>query len=91
MRIMLVLPVLLLGACQVSKDNANNTVSVSLNEEVAANTAADVGNVAENVATAVGNDVKTEGARVENHVDADNTRSSTTTTTTTTNSTTNHQ
>ena len=67
MRIMLVLPVLLLGACQVSKDNANNTVSVTLNEEVAANAASDVGNVAQNVATAVSNDVKTEGARVENH------------------------
>ena len=46
MRIILILPVLLLGACQVSKDDANNTVSVTLNEDVAANTAADVGNTA---------------------------------------------
>jgi hypothetical protein len=88
MRIIFVLPVLLLGACQVSKDNANNTVSVTMNEEVAANAAKDVGNTVENVATAVGNDVKTEGARVENKVDADKTKNSTTTTTTTTNTTT---
>jgi hypothetical protein len=70
MRIMFILPVLLLGACQVSKDDANNTVSVTFNQDVAANAAADVGNTVENVATAVGNDVKTEGARVENKIDS---------------------
>jgi hypothetical protein len=71
MRAMFILPALLLGACQVSKDDANNTVSVTLNEEVAANTAADVGNTVENVAATVGNEVKTEGDRLENRVDAD--------------------
>ena len=90
MRIMFILPVLLLGACQVSKDDANNTVSVTFNQDVAANTAADVGNTVENVATAVSNDVKTEGARVENRVDADKSTSSTTTTTTTNTSTNRH-
>ena len=38
------IPLLLLGACQVSKDDNNDTVSVTYNEDVAANAAADVGN-----------------------------------------------
>jgi hypothetical protein len=88
MRIMLVLPVLLLGACQVSKDDANNTVSVTLNEDVAANTAADITNTAQNVAADVGNEAKETGDKISNKVDADKT-SSNTTTTTTTNTTTN--
>ena len=89
MRIMFILPVLLLGACQVSKDDANNTVSVTLNEDVAANTAADVGNTVENVASDIGNEAKSTGAKIENRVDADKATNSTTTTTTTTNSSTN--
>jgi len=84
MRMILILPVLLLGACQVSKDDANNTVSVTLNEDVAANTAADVGNTVENVASDVGNEAKETGDKISNRVDADNTSSNTTTTTTTT-------
>jgi hypothetical protein len=88
MRIMLVLPVLLLGACQVSKDDANNTVSVTLNEDVAANTAADITNTAQNVAADVGNEAKETGDKISNKVDADKTNSATTTTTTT-NTTTN--
>jgi hypothetical protein len=64
MRIALALPLLLLGACQVSK--GENEVSVTYNEDVAANAAADVGNTLENVAGDIGNDVKTEGAKVQN-------------------------
>jgi hypothetical protein len=88
--ITLALPLLLLGGCNVSKDNANNTVSVTLNEEKAANTAADVGNTVQNIAADVGNEVKTEGGRVQNRVDSDK-KTTTTTTTTTTNSSTNKQ
>ncbi len=66
MRIALALPLLLLGACQVSK--GDNEVSVTYNEDVAANAAADVGNTLENVAGDIGNDVKTEGAKVQNKV-----------------------
>ena len=80
MRIILILPVLLLGACQVSKDNANNTVSVTLNEDVAANTAADIANTAQNVAADVGNEAKSTGEKIDNKVDADKTTNSTTTT-----------
>jgi hypothetical protein len=84
MRIMLVLPVLLLGACQVSKDDANNTVSVTFNQDVAANTAADI----QNVASDVGNEAKETGDKISNKVDGEKTTNSSTTTTTT-NTTTN--
>ena len=66
MRILIALPLLALGACQVSKDNANNTVSVTFNQEVAANATEDVGNFAENVGTAIGNDVKKTGDKIQN-------------------------
>jgi hypothetical protein len=66
MRIALVIPLLLLGACQVSK--GNNEVSVTYNSDVAENAAADVGNTAENIAADIGNDVKTEGAKVQEKV-----------------------
>lgn len=66
MRMILALPLLLLGACQVSKDDANNTVSVTYNEEVAANTAADVANTAQNIASDIGNDVERTTDKVQN-------------------------
>jgi hypothetical protein len=69
MRILMALPLLFLGACQVSKDDANNTVSVTYNEEVGANTAEDVGNVAENIASDIGNDVQNTGEKIQNKVD----------------------
>ena len=47
MRILLAVPLLLLGACQVSKDD--NSTTVSFNQDVAENAAADAGNFAENV------------------------------------------
>src|SRR4051794_8620769 len=66
MRILIALPLLALCACQVSKDDANNTVSVTFNQEVAANATEDVGNFAENVGGAVVNDVKKTGDKVQN-------------------------
>ena len=73
MRILIALPALLaLTACQVSKDEANDTVSVTYNEDVAANAVDDVGNTAENVAEAIGNDVQKAADKVENtDVDVD--------------------
>jgi hypothetical protein len=68
MRIALALPLLLLGACQVSKDDANGTTSVTYNSDVAENAAADVGNTAENIAADIGNDVKATGDKIENKV-----------------------
>ena len=64
--------ILLLSACQVSKDDANDTVSVTYNEDVAANAAADVANTAENVAADVSNGVDAAGERLDNtDVDVD--------------------
>jgi hypothetical protein len=60
--------VLALAACQVSKDDANGTTSVTYNGDVAQNAAADIGNTAQNIAADIGNDVKTEGGKVENKI-----------------------
>jgi hypothetical protein len=68
MRIILAIPLLLLGACQVNKDDANGTTSVTYNSDVAENAAADVGNTAENIAADIGNDVKATGDKIENKV-----------------------
>lgn len=103
MRIALALPVCValaaLGACQVSKDDANGTTSVTYNSDLAQNTAADIGNTAQNIGADIANDVQKTGDKIENkvgnssvniHVDKDkhsndNGTSTTTTTTTTEN------
>ena len=67
MRIMmLAIPLLLLGACNVTKDNANNTVSVTVNEEVAGNAVNDAGKQIENIAGDIGNDVRNTGDKLSN-------------------------
>ena len=73
MRSIAALPlILVLGACQVSKDDANDSVTVTYNEDVAANTAADVGNFAENVGQTIANDVERTADKVQNtDVDVD--------------------
>ena len=66
MRMMIALPLLLLGACNVTKDGNNDTVSVTVNEDLAANTAADVGNDVQNIAADVGNTVENAGDKLKN-------------------------
>ena len=67
MRILLAAPLLLIvGACNVSKDAANNTVSVTLNEEEAANAANDAGNTIQNIAQDVGNEAQNLGDKAKN-------------------------
>ena len=66
MRILFALPLLALGACQVSKDEANNTVTATFNQEVASNAIEDVQNTGENVAAGVGNEIKRVSDRIEN-------------------------
>ncbi len=68
MRAAIVIPVLLLGACQVTKDDANDSVTVEYNQDVAENAAADVANTAENIAADIGNDVERTGDKIENKV-----------------------
>jgi hypothetical protein len=69
------LGILTLAACQVTKDDANDSVSVTYNQDLAENAVADAGNVVENTADAIGNDVQREGGKIESKVgdhDADN-------------------
>ena len=68
MRSLLAIPLLLLGACQVSKDETNGTTSVTYNSDVAENAAADVGNTAQNIAADIGNDIQRTGDKIENKV-----------------------
>ena len=62
------IPLLLLGACQVSKDNNNGTTSITYNSDLAENAAADVGNTAQNIANDIGSDVKNTGEQIQNKV-----------------------
>ena len=66
MRILLTLPLLALAACQVTKDDANDSVTMEYNQDVAENGLEDVGNLAENVAATVSNDVQQAADKVEN-------------------------
>jgi hypothetical protein len=67
MRILIATPALLvLGACNVSKDG--NAVTVQYDQNTAENTAADVGNAAQNIAADIGNDVQSTGAKIQNKV-----------------------
>jgi predicted small secreted protein len=68
MRILIALPaVLLLGACNVSKEG--NAVTVQYDQNTAENAAVDVGNTVQNVAADIGNDVKNTGEKIQNKVD----------------------
>jgi hypothetical protein len=69
MRILFAIPILLLGACQVSKDNANGTTSVTYNSDVAENAAADICNTAQNIGADISNDVQRTADKVQNKVD----------------------
>jgi len=66
MRILFAVPLLLLGACQVTKDD--NSTTVSLNGDVAENAAEDAGNFAENVGGMIANDVDQTADKVKNEV-----------------------
>jgi hypothetical protein len=66
MRILLAIPLLLVGACNVSKDNANNTVSLTVNEQEAANAANNAGDTIQNIAKDVGNEAQNLGDKVQN-------------------------
>jgi len=95
MRFALAIPLLLLGACNVTKDG--NAVTVQYDQNTAENTAADIGNTAQNIAADIGNDVQKTGDKLENKIGnadvsvkvdkdehTDSTGKTTTTTTTTT-------
>jgi|1186.fasta_scaffold224422_2 hypothetical protein len=97
MRILIAVPALLVvGACNVTKDG--NAVTVQYDQNTAENTAADIGNSAQNIAADIGNDVAKTGDKIQNKVgnadvsvkvgkddDSKDTTKTTTTTTTTEN------
>jgi hypothetical protein len=66
MRIALAIPLLLLGACNVTKDG--NSVTVQYDQNTAQNTAAAIGNTAQNIGGDIANDVQTTGGKIENKV-----------------------
>jgi hypothetical protein len=88
------IPLLLLGACNVSKEG--NAVTVQYDQNTAQNTAAAIGNTAQNIGADIANDVQKTGDKIQNKVgnsDVDikvgkdehtNSADNTTTTTTTT-------
>lgn len=92
MRIALAIPLLLLvGACDVSKNG--NSVTVQYDQNTAENTAAAIGNTAQNIGVDIANDVQKTGDKIENKVGStdvhvsvnkDESGNSTTTTTKTT-------
>jgi len=70
MRVLIALPLLALAACQMTKDDANDSVTAEYNGEVAENAVEDLGNTAEAVANEVQETASEVGNRVEN-VDID--------------------
>ena len=68
MRILIAAPLLLLGACNVERDQANDTTTLSFNEAVAENTLEDVGETAENIGGAIANEAEQTADKVQNEV-----------------------
>ena len=66
MRVLIALPLLAMAGCQVTKDDANDSVTVEYNQELAENGLEDAGNLAENVGEAISNDVSEAANKVEN-------------------------
>jgi hypothetical protein len=60
------LPLLALAACQVTKDDANDSITVEYNQDVAENGLEDAANLAGNVAVTVANDVEQAADKIEN-------------------------
>ena len=69
-KIVVLAPALLLGACQVTDDDANDQVTVSYNQDVAENAGATALNTIDRAAGAIVNDTKEAGAAVRN-IDVD--------------------
>ena len=72
MRILFALPLLALAACQVTKDDKNDQVTVQYNQDVAENAASDVANGAKEAGTAIANSATDAANTVKNvNVDVD--------------------
>jgi len=65
MRVMLALPLLALGACQVTTDDKNDQMTIEYNQDVAEEGISDAANTAEDIAGKVSNDVEQTADKVE--------------------------
>ena len=68
MRLVMLSPLLLLAACQVSKDETNDTITTEYNQDVAENVAADAANTAQNIGGAIVNEAEATGDKIQNEV-----------------------
>ncbi len=68
MRILFAVPLLLLGACQVTEDKANDQTTIEYNSDVAEQGAADVANTAGTIAGQIATDVEQSADKVSNKV-----------------------
>lgn len=68
MRILIAVPLLLVGACNVTKDDANDSTTVTFDQERAENTLEDVGDAAQNIGGVIVNDVQATGQKLQNEV-----------------------
>ena len=66
MRVLLAIPLLLTGACNVVSDPSNDQVTVQYNEEAAQDAASDAGNTAEGIGSAIVNEANETADRVDN-------------------------
>lgn len=70
MRTILIFPALLaLGACNVSTDQANNSMTIQYNSEAAADATNAVANTATEVADDIGNSVQNTSDKIQNRTD----------------------
>jgi hypothetical protein len=69
MRTLLALPLLALAACQVTKDEANNSTTIEYNGEAAENSVDAAANTAGQIAGDIANDVQETAAKVGNKVE----------------------
>ena len=70
MRAIYLLPLLTLGACQVTTDDKNDQVTVQYNQDVAENAADDIANGAQEAGAAIANGAEQAGEAAKN-VDID--------------------
>lgn len=68
MRIAFALPLLLLGACEVNVDQANDSASFEYDQNLAENTADTVSNEAQEIGGHIVNDVEEAAGSVQNEV-----------------------
>jgi hypothetical protein len=64
----IILPLLILGACNVSTDDKNDSTTVQYNQDMAENVGAEVANQAGAIAGHISNDVQDAGQAVQNEV-----------------------